>query len=196
MLRCVTSMLNSDDFHYAMEQTRVILPPEKRLETFGNSFVNYYLVTEEMDSVALSYVREGTIVAERPQIITPGNLSKLLLEGFGDQAERFADQINHQAHKFAVLKYGFSVKKSDTRFYEVHEPFEQVIEKVKEDVLGRKRSDGHRVGGGGCGLGGVFVEIHGGHDPCLRGGECAGPAGPRHVVRPGPHFIFFRCSQS
>lgn len=131
-------MLNSDDFNYAMEQARVVLPPEKRLETFGNSFVNYYLVTEDMDKVNLSFVREGTIVAERPQIITPGNLSKLLLEGFGDQAEQYIDQVNQYAHKFAVLKYGFSVKKSDTRFYEVHEPLEQVVARVKEDVVGRK----------------------------------------------------------
>ncbi len=131
-------MLNSDDFNYAMEQARVVLPPEKRLETFGDSFVNYYLVTEDMDQVNLSFVREGTIVAERPQIITPGNLSKFLLEGFGDQAEKYIDQVNEHAHKFAVLKYGFSVKKSDTRFYEVHEPLDQVIAKVKDDVVARK----------------------------------------------------------
>jgi hypothetical protein len=131
-------MLNSDDFNYAMEQARVVLPPEKRLETFGDSFVNYYLVTEDMDQVNLSFVREGTIVAERPQIITPGNLSKFLLEGFGDQAEKYIDQVNEHAHKFAVLKYGFSVKKSDTRFYEVHEPLDQVIAKVKNDVVARK----------------------------------------------------------
>ncbi|MDZ4787765.1 MAG: hypothetical protein SH807_02385 [Blastochloris sp.] len=130
-------MLTTDDFNYAMEQTRVILPPEKRLETFGNSFVNYYLITENMDHAGLSYVREGTIVAERPQIISSSNIAKLLLEGFGDEAEKFAEQINQQAHKIAVLKYGFSVKKSDTRFYEVHEPFEQVIARVKEDVIGR-----------------------------------------------------------
>jgi hypothetical protein len=131
-------MLNTDDFNYAMEQAKVILPPEKRLETFGNSFVNYYLVTEDMDQVQLSYVREGTIVAERPQIITPSNLSKFLLEGFGDQAEKYIEQVNEHGHKFAVLKYGFSVKKSDTRFYEVHEPHAQVVERVKEDVIGRQ----------------------------------------------------------
>jgi hypothetical protein len=131
-------MSDPDHFDYAMEQARVVIPPEKRLETFGNSFVNYYLVTEDMDQVNLSFVREGTIVAERPQIITPGNLSKFLLEGFGDEAGKYIDEVNEQAHKFAVLKYGFSVKKSDTRFYEVHEPLEQVLEKVKTDVMGRK----------------------------------------------------------
>lgn len=130
-------MFSSDDFNYAMEHTRVVLPPEKRLETFGNSFVNYYLVTENMDTVGLSYVREGTIVAERPQIISSNNFSKLLLEGFGDEAEKFADLVNQQAHKLAMLKYGFSIKKSDIRFYEVHEPFEQVVNRVKDDVIGR-----------------------------------------------------------
>lgn len=130
-------MLNSDDYSYAMEQTRVILPPEKRLETFGTSFVNYYLVTEDMDKVGLSHVREGTIEGARPQIISPDQWAKFMLEGFGEQAEKYIEQINQHAHKFAVLKYGFSVKKSDTRCYEVHEPLEQVLDKVQEDVRGR-----------------------------------------------------------
>jgi len=77
-------MISNDDFSYALENTVVVRSPEKRLETFSTSVLNYYLITEDMDSVNLSRVREGSIHAERPQVISPQNFSKLILEGFGD----------------------------------------------------------------------------------------------------------------
>jgi hypothetical protein len=89
-------MLSPDDFTYALENTRVCSRRAKRLDTFGTSLFNYFLVTEEMDAVNLSRVREGHIHAERPQIVTPQNMAGLFLEGFGDQGQRFAEQISEQ----------------------------------------------------------------------------------------------------
>ena len=130
----VALMLSPDDFTYALENTRVLLAPSQRLDSFGTSLLNYFLVTEEMDAVNLSRVREGHIHAERPQIITPQNMSKLLLEGFGDQGQRFAEQISAQGARFAFLKYGFRVSKSDIRSYDVHESLENVAGKLKEEL--------------------------------------------------------------
>ena len=127
-------MLSPDDFTYALENTRVVLAPTQRLDTFGTSVFNYYLVTEAMDEVNLSRVREGQIHAERPQLLTPQNMARLLLEGFGDQGQRFAEQISGQAARFAFLKYGFRVSKSDLRSYEVHESLENVTGKLKDDL--------------------------------------------------------------
>jgi len=42
-------VLTPDDFNYALENTRIVLAPTKRLDTFGTSLFNYFLVTEEMD---------------------------------------------------------------------------------------------------------------------------------------------------
>ena len=131
-------MHSIDDFNYAMEQTQVILPPEHRLQTFGTSILHYYLVTEEMDSASCSRVREGSIEADRPQIITPGNFSKLMLEGFGEEAHKLAEAVSRSAHRFAFLKYGFAVKKSAIRYYEVHEPVEVVLGRVKEEVAAKQ----------------------------------------------------------
>ena len=127
-------MLTPDDFTYALENTKVLLAPSKRLDTFGTSLFNYFLVTEEMDAVNLSRVREGHIHAERPQIITPQNMARLVLEGFGDKGERFAEQISGQAERFAFLKYGFRVSKSDIRSYDVHESLENVSGKLKDEL--------------------------------------------------------------
>ncbi|MFZ5806086.1 MAG: hypothetical protein ACOY3I_02600 [Verrucomicrobiota bacterium] len=127
-------MKSWDDFQYALENTQVVVPPQKRLETFGTTLLNYHLVTEEMDAVNQSLVREGQIVAEKPQLITPVNISKLLLEGFGEEAEDFAELINQHGQHFAILKYGFSIKKNDIRTYEVREPLIAVVDKIKSNL--------------------------------------------------------------
>jgi hypothetical protein len=127
-------MLSPDDFQYALENTRVLVAPARRVDTFGTSLFNYFLVTEAMDAVNLSRVREGHIHAERPQILTPQNMAKLMLEGFGDQGRRYAEQINGEASRFAFLKYGFRVSKSDIRSYDVHESLEQVAGRLKDEL--------------------------------------------------------------
>ena len=127
-------MISGDDFSYALENTRVVRPPEKRLETFSTSVLNYYLITEDMDRVNLSRVREGSIHAERPQIISPQNFSKLMLEGFGQDAERYAEALNEIGAQLTFLQYGFRVKKNDIRVYEVNEPIEMVTCKVEKQL--------------------------------------------------------------
>lgn len=131
-------MPNLDSFQYAMENTHLVLAPERRLETFGTSILNYYLVTEEMDSVNESLVREGQIVAEKPQIITPDHMARLVLEGFGEKGEAFVDALGDQLKRLAILKYGFNLKKSDVRHYQVREPLAVVVEKVKEQVTAKR----------------------------------------------------------
>ncbi len=100
--------------------------------------VHYYLVTEDMDTANLARVREGRIEAERPQIVSPRNFAKLLVEGFGERAEAYADFISANAAQFAFLKYGFKFRKDEIRTYDVHEPVEAVIDKIKADLAGKE----------------------------------------------------------
>lgn len=126
--------MTEDDFQYAIESTRVIVPPQKRLETFGTSILNYYLVTEPMDLVNESRVREGKIVAEQPEIITPQHMAELFVEGFGEWGENYARWISRSSKQIAFLKYGFRIRKSEIQFYEVKESAEKVIGRLKEQV--------------------------------------------------------------
>jgi hypothetical protein len=126
--------MTPDTFHYALENTRVILPPRSRLSTFGSSLLNYYIITEDMDHLNRSHVREGQVEAERPQIISPMYFAKLLIDGFGDRAQAYAEHLSANAAHMAMLKYGFRFRKNETRSYEVHEPIENVIERVKSEV--------------------------------------------------------------
>jgi len=106
-------MLNEDSFQYAIENTQVLHAPQSRIETFGNTRFRFYLITELMDRVNEVRVRGGYVNAERPQIVTPGNYSKFLLEGFGEKGREFADWLGQHAENLAILKYGFQFRKTD-----------------------------------------------------------------------------------
>lgn len=130
-------MLSDHHFQYAMENTEVILAPDRHIQTFGSTLINYYLVTEDMDQLSLTRVREGKIQAERPQIISSDQMAKLLVEGFGEKAEAFADFISGHSERFSFLKYGFKMKKDEFQSYEAHEPKEAILEKIKAQVASK-----------------------------------------------------------
>ena len=127
-------MLSDDSFQYAIENTQVILAPQRRIETFGSTSFHFYLVTELMDRVNEVRVRDGKIHAERPQILTPGHYSRLLLEGFGEKARDFADWLEHHSEQLAILKYGFQFRKTDVVEKIVQSPLEEVLDKVRSHV--------------------------------------------------------------
>jgi len=91
--------MTRDDFDYAIENTHVIVAPEQQIATFGSTSFNFYLISELMDRVDQVRIRNGKIHAERPQIVTPEHYYRLLLEGFGEKAERYVDQLREHARK-------------------------------------------------------------------------------------------------
>ena len=128
------SMLDAASFQYVLENTEVILAPERRIETFGSTSFRFYLVTELMDEVNAVRVRDGRLHADRPQIIAPGHLQRLLLDGFGERAEQYMDWLQHNAGHLAVLKYGFQFRKTDVTESIVHSPVGEVIQRIKDQI--------------------------------------------------------------
>jgi hypothetical protein len=129
--------MTPDTFQYALENTQILQAPTARLSTFGSSLVNYYVITENMDSLNQSRVHEGQVEAERPQIIAPMYFAKLLVDGFGERAQAYAEFISGHSAGLAFLKYGFRFKKNEIRSYEVHEPMAAVIDQVRAQVAMR-----------------------------------------------------------
>lgn len=127
-------MWNEDDFHYAVENTRVIVAPEGQIATFGSTSFRFYLITELMDHAKEVRVRDGRIHAERPQLVTPEHYARLLLEGFGDQAQRFVDQLRERMRNVAVMRYGFQFRKTDVSEKRIHDSVDAVIERTKRHV--------------------------------------------------------------
>ena len=127
-------MFDADSFQYAMENTEVIVAPQRRIETFGSTSFRFYHVSELMDSANQVRVRDGRLHADRPQIIAPGHLDRMLLEGFGEKAEQFMQWLQRNAGHLAVLKYGFQFRKTEVTESLVHSPMEEVIDRLKEVV--------------------------------------------------------------
>src|SRR6267378_2484762 len=126
--------ITRDDFDYAIENTHVIVAPERQIATFGSTSFNFYLISELMDRVDQVRIRNGKIHAERPQILTPEHYCRLLLEGFGEKAERYADQLREHAGNIAVLRYGFQFRKTDVTEQMFRDPIESVIARTKSHV--------------------------------------------------------------
>src|SRR5213078_5203197 len=136
--RCRSSIFRSgmkkDDFDYAIENTQVILAPEQQIASFGSTSFNFYLISELMDRVDQVRVRNGKIHAERPQILTPEHYCRLLLEGFGEKAERYIDQLREHARNMAVLRYGFQFRKTDLSEQTLRDSLDSVINRTRRKV--------------------------------------------------------------
>jgi len=71
--------------------------------------------------------------AEPPKILRPEGYEDLMFEGFGEQAEVFAEWFRHFGNA-EIVKYGFHFAKR--RFSEslVSEPIEAVRDRIVEDI--------------------------------------------------------------
>src|ERR1700720_4671377 len=126
--------MNKDNFEYAIENTQMILAPERQIPTFGSTSFRFYLISELMDRANEVRVRDGRIQADRPQILTPEHFSRLLLEGFGEKAERYIDQLREHARNISVLRYGFQFRKTDVTERMFRDPIDAVIARTKSQV--------------------------------------------------------------
>ena len=126
-------MIKADDFHYAMENTRIVVPPSQAIETYGQTSFHFRLVTEPMDEIGSVRIRQGMIHAERPRILAPQYISRLLLEGFGEKAQNFAGWMEDQKN-IHLLRYGFTLKKTDISERIIREPKEEILQRLEEEL--------------------------------------------------------------
>jgi hypothetical protein len=126
--------MTRDDFDYAVENTHVIVAPEQQIATFGSTSFNFYLISELMDRVDQVRIRNGKIHAERPQILAPEHYWRLLLEGFGEKAQRYVEQLREHARNVAVLRYGFQFRKTDLSEQTLRDSVDAVINRTRKNV--------------------------------------------------------------
>lgn len=126
--------MNADSFQYALENTHVLRAPETRLETFGDMNFRFYVLTETMDRVNEVRLRNGSLQAERPRILSPTHLSKLVLEGFGERAREFADFLEAHPEHFKAIQYGFQFRKTGVNEQTLSSPLEVVVDRVQREV--------------------------------------------------------------
>lgn len=125
------------DFWYAVNNTEVVLPPSKHLETFGATVLHYHLISELMDTTSQIRVREGRMRAHRPTIITPEAYSQTMLEGFGDEARKYVDWLRSHEQQVRILQYGFTLRNESFSEQTMTDNVQNVVERVKKDVQER-----------------------------------------------------------
>ncbi len=129
-------MPHRDEIWYAATATRVVLAPQRDLETFGQTSVHYYVVTELLDAVNQIRVRQGKIVAERPRVIMPRYFVSQALENFGKEAQQYVESLLRSTEGLRILEYGLRFRKEEHSEEviqgEVNEVADQVAAQAKD----------------------------------------------------------------
>ena len=110
------------------------MEPSHRLETFGNTLVNYHLVSELPDHPGKIRVREGRLEAHQPLVITP-HFAQIEAEGFGDEAKAYLDFLKENEQHLRILQYGYHLKSDKFSEQIVTDRLSVVTERVKDEVV-------------------------------------------------------------
>ena len=122
------------DRWYAAKSARFLIEPSHRLETFGNTLVNYHLISELEDHPGKIRVREGRLEAHQPLVITP-RLSPIETEGLGDEARDYLEFLREHEKNLRILQYGYHLKSDNFSEQIVTDRLSVVTERVKDEVL-------------------------------------------------------------
>ncbi|MGD1978988.1 MAG: hypothetical protein PVJ98_06335 [Akkermansiaceae bacterium] len=127
-------MLTPDQFQYAMETTRVLHEPARRIDTFGVTRFEFEVLSETMDRVDKVCVRRGEVEAQKPRLIKPEGFSDIELEGFDPKVLQVIEHFQEQGIDLSFLQYGFQFKRSEVSSEVVHEKIETVRDRALESV--------------------------------------------------------------
>ena len=129
-------MSSNPDFDrwYAAKSAKFIVEPSHRLETFGNTLVNYHLISELDDNPGKIRIREGRLESHRPLVITP-SFREVEFEGFGDEAKAYFEFLKSNEEYLRILQYGYRLKSDNFSEQIVTDRLSAVTERVKASVL-------------------------------------------------------------
>ncbi len=129
-------MSSNPDFDrwYAAKSARFLVEPTHQLETFGNTLVNYHLISELPDHPGKVRVREGRLEAHQPVVITP-RFAPVEMEGFGDEAREYLDFLRESEKHLRILRYGYHLKSDNFSEQIVTDRLSVVSERVKSAVI-------------------------------------------------------------
>ena len=127
-------MPDRDDILYAAKQTRIALAPRRRLETFGQTSLHYYVLSSLLDSVNQVRIRQGKIQAERPKVITPRFFVSQALENFGEEARQYAEYVLSGVEGLRILEYGLRFRKEEYGEQIVHGAVDDIAAQIAKDA--------------------------------------------------------------
>jgi hypothetical protein len=114
------------------------------LETFGETTVDYFVLSEVLDEVEKVRIRKGRVMAERPRVITPRYLVNNALENFGDEARQYVEQVLSTTEGVRIIEYGLRFRKEEYS--------EEVVGGVIDDVADQVSREAQDRVGDVCGV--------------------------------------------
>lgn len=131
-------MHSPDDIQYALEMTRVLHEPDRRIDTFGDTRFEFQLICESMDRSGEIRIRTGEVEALRPRILRPSAYQEVELEGFDPAVrtrfDKLVEKLREEGRDLAFLQYGFQFKRGQVHEEIVHDQLEAVRERVMADI--------------------------------------------------------------
>lgn len=121
------------DRWYAAKNAKFLVEPSHHLETFGNTLVNYHLISELSDYPGKIRIREGRLEAHQPLVITP-HFQETEFEGFGDKAQEYFNYLKENEEHLRILQYGYHLKSDNFSEQIVTDSMEVVTERVSTAV--------------------------------------------------------------
>ncbi len=97
----------NDPIASLLANTEVLRAPKHRLATFGPTRIDYHLISIVDDVEGRTRLREGSVISERPQILTP-DAFKERFDGFGDDQAEFTRWLSSTYRDLLrALEYNF-----------------------------------------------------------------------------------------
>lgn len=131
-------MHSQDDIHYALETTKVLREPDRRIDTFGETRFEFQLISELMDRSGEVRIRTGEVEAMRPRILRPTAFNEVELEGFDSSArarfDKLVSKLRDEGKDLAFLQYGFQFKRGQVHEEIIHDTLDSVRERVMDDI--------------------------------------------------------------
>ena len=129
-------MSSNPDFDrwYAATHVKFLVRPSHNLETFGNTLVNYTLISELEDYPGKIRIREGRLEAHQPLVITP-HFTETEFEGLGEDAQDYFKFLRENEENLRILQYGYHLKSDNFSEQIVTDRLSAVTERVKAAVI-------------------------------------------------------------
>jgi hypothetical protein len=128
--------IDDERIQNAARHTEILRHPRQHLSTFGITNIYYYLVTEPSykefaGETNETVIREGRVIAERPQIVTPYYLTRL--EGFSYDARQYFDMLMRM-HGPDVPGLFYTYKNEPKGLNIVSDSWPEVVGKLNEEI--------------------------------------------------------------
>ena len=122
------------DREYAREHVNVLVAPSHSIETFGDTVINYHLVSELPDHPNKIRIRAGRLLARKPAVIAPKWSSQIDFGEFGPEAQEYIESLKEFEACCRILAYGYQFKTDNFSEQVVTDKFDAVVERVKKSV--------------------------------------------------------------